>query len=143
MTQIDFYSLPDKDPEARFILTCRLLEKSLSKKHRVLIQVNDKDDAEQLSKKIWGFRPESFLAHGFLNEHPQNQIEIGWTKDHGSQQDILIQLSSDIPEFFSRFNRVIAITCDVPDIIEKSRQHFRFYKERGYPLSHHKLRSLL
>lgn len=143
MTQIDFYSLPDTDPEARIILTCRLLEKSLAKKHRVLIQVNDKDDAEQLSEKIWGFRPESFLAHGFLNEHPKNQIEIGWTNDHGSQSDILIQLSDEIPEFFSRFNRVIEITCNTPAIITPTRLHFRFYKERGYPLKHHKLNALL
>jgi len=143
MTQVDFYSLPDKDPEARILLTCRLLEKSLAKNHRVLIQVNDQDDAEQLSEKIWGFRPESFLAHGFLNAHPKNEIEIGWTEEHGTQQDILIQLSNDIPDFFSRFDRVIEITCDTPTIIDRSRDHFRYYKERGYSLNHHKLKALL
>lgn len=143
MTQVDFYSLPDKDLMSRTQLTCRLLEKAISGNHRVLIQVNDDEDAKILSDRIWGYKPESFIPHGLLGESAKNNIEIGCSEDHGDQHDILIVLSDNLPNFFSRFNRVIEITCDQPDILKLSRERFRFYRDRGYPLKHHKLASIM
>lgn len=143
MTQLDFYSLPDLELNAITQLTCKLLEKATLKNQQVLIQVNDEDDACQLSEKIWGFKPESFLAHGVLNEHSKNQIEIGWTNEHGKQHDVLIQLADNIPEFFSRFDRVIEITCGDSNNIAMTRDHYRYYRDRGYPIRHHKLKSVM
>lgn len=143
MTQVEFYSLPDIDLASRTQLTCRLLEKALKNGNQVLVQVNDEDDAKLISDKIWGFKPESFIAHGMLDQLPANQIEIGWTKEHGKQHDLLIQLSDKIPEFYSRFERVIEITCQHQDVIQITRDHYRFYRDRGYPLKHHQLKAIL
>ena len=52
---------------------------------------------------------------------------------------ILVNLLPEIPSWFSRFERVIEIIYKQADYEQAKRNNFRFYKERGYPLSFHDL----
>lgn len=143
MTRIDFYSLNSADPHVRLNITCNLIAKAIDKQHRVLVQVNNKTEAEQLSQLLWSYRPESFLAHSYLTDsnekYPDENIQIGWLESPGTHHDLLIQLSAELPAFFSRFNRMLEVVCQVPEILESGRMHFRICKERGYPIHHHQL----
>jgi DNA polymerase-3 subunit chi len=49
----------------------------------------------------------------------------------------LINLSSTIPAYFAQFERVIELVTE--DNKQSAREHYSFYKERGYPLHHHTL----
>ena len=44
-----------------------------------------------------------------------------------------MNLAGDIPPFFSRYERVIEIVTQDPATTEAGRDHYRFYRDRGYP----------
>jgi DNA polymerase-3 subunit chi len=41
---------------------------------------------------------------------------------------------------FAAFDRVAEIICQDDAVREAGRAHYRFYRERGYPLHHHELK---
>ena len=143
MTHIQFYTMIDREPESRWHLAGRLLEKARSLGHSTFIQVNDEQDAQELSQALWGFKPESFLAHSLLQEGIPSKIQIGWDSQHGDHNDVLLQLSDVIPDFFSRFDRVIEMNCQHPELLETSRTHYRYYQDRGYPIKVVTLKTLM
>lgn len=69
--QVDFYHLT-RDPAERIlpVLAARTLERG----ERMLIVSSDPEDRAALSRALWTFTPDSFLAHGDLDgPHPQVQ----------------------------------------------------------------------
>jgi len=52
---------------------------------------------------------------------------------------VLINLQSEIPTWFSRFDRVVEIIYPQPEYEQSKRDNFKFYQERGYALSFHDL----
>lgn len=136
MTLVQFYSMIDEDPASRWRLAGKLVEKANLLGHATYLHVNDLQDAESLSQALWAFKPESFLAHGFLSEGRHERVQIGWGSEHGEHHDIMLQLSDTIPEFFSRFNKVIELSCQHPELLNTSRIHYRYYQDRGYKIKH-------
>ena len=59
---------------------------------------------------------------------------IGWQEEPSSHHDLLINLSTNIPPFFSRFARVAEIVTQDEIQLDISRKRFRFYQERGYDI---------
>lgn len=141
MTKINFYILPQDDEESRLIFTCRLIEKIFNMGHKIYCHTHDEASATQIDELLWKFRPESFLPHALIN-NPQEQsspIHIGWHNDPKNHHEILINLSTQIPDFFSRFDKVTEIVCQRPEQLESSRNNWKFYQDRGYPLQLHKI----
>ena len=68
-----------------------------------------------------------------------NRYRLGWGEDPGSENDVLINLASEVPMFFSRFDRVSEIVDADPQVRELGRQRYRFYRDRGYPLESHQI----
>jgi len=94
-----------------------------------------------MNQLLWTFRDQSFIPHELL---PQADLKttpvvIGWGDDAADECDVLINLATEIPPFFSRFERLVEIVDH--DLAHKqvSRDHYRYYQERGYPLTNHKL----
>ena len=48
---------------------------------------------------------------------------------------MLVNLALQTPSFFSRFERLIEVVTPADDDRAAARDRWRFYKERGYPLS--------
>ncbi|HBH36511.1 MAG TPA: DNA polymerase III subunit chi [Gammaproteobacteria bacterium] len=141
MTRIDFYILNEKARHDRFFLSCRITEKAWHQKHRIMIQANSEQEARHMNQLLWTFRDQSFIPHELL---PQADLKttpvvIGWGDDAADECDVLINLATEIPPFFSRFERLVEIVDH--DLAHKqvSRDHYRYYQERGYPLTNHKL----
>ncbi|MEO0443325.1 MAG: DNA polymerase III subunit chi [Pseudomonadota bacterium] len=145
MTNIDFYILEQQVSMARLHFLCRLTEKALSRQHRIVIAVDDESEAQTLSEYLWCFKPESFLAHQTERTLPHQQkridhaspIQLVWDKPDDHHHDILINIGQQIPDNFSQFNRVIEIVVQEEDCLRSTRQHFQFYRDRGYPLKSH------
>lgn len=136
MTRIDFYILDDNAHGDRYHLSCRIAEKAWGEGHRVLIHTSSVQEARHLDSLLWTYRDGSFIPHGLLGEaDPEaNPILIGHGTDAGGEEDVLINLAPGIPEFFSNFDRVIEPVDHDAEVRDASRQRYRFYRDRGYPL---------
>lgn len=139
MTQVDFYILQGSENSGRYRTACRLVEKAYALGHRVHIHTDSALVARQLDDLLWTFRDRSFIPHEIA---PQNSDPIMVTIGHGwipKQCDVLINLATEVPEFFSRFQRIAEIIDQ--DRRQSGREHYRFYRDRGYSLTHHELNS--
>lgn len=141
MTSIDFYILGHSQQQARLSFACRLAEKAFKEGRQIYVHAQDEQQAKQLDDLMWEYKPESFLPHQIVGEQAsQTQVEIGW-QDHPSHHfDVLINLVSPQPSFFSRFDRVLEIVIQDETSLAQSRAHYKFYRDRGYEVTHRDLR---
>lgn len=144
MTRIDFYVMPGSDPLARLQLICKLAEKASARQQRVFIHGQCMDELIELDRLLWDFRAMSFVAHSLLSEdhvHSSNDLEPVQlsTGEPGIDRTLLINLATEVPPFFSRFERNLEIVNENPAIQSAGRLRYRFYQQRGYPLQHHKM----
>lgn len=97
----------------------------------------DNSSAELLDNMLWEFEPSEFIPHGCgADNYP---VAISSDPEPMDHHQILINLQPQIPSWFSRFERVLEIIYLQPDYEQAKRDNFRFYKERGYPLSFYDL----
>ena len=137
MTQVDFYILTNPTFQGCEQLACRLAEKAYMKGHYVYIHTTDDQQAKQVDNLLWTFRDGSFVPHTRIEEAgdaPQ-QILIGHSSEPPLEQDVLINLSHEVPLFFSRFLRVAEIVGGDEQQKQQARTRFKFYRDRGYPLN--------
>lgn len=146
MTRIDFYTLEPDSAGDRFLLSCRLAERALGEGMRVLIHCPNAEAARHLDRLLWTYRQESFLPHGLVDPtNPALDLErtpvlISRDGTPEVEDQVLINLAPAVPPFFSRFERVCEPVDQDPAITAAGRERFRFYRERGYPLEHHRIR---
>lgn len=136
MTDVSFYKLSG-DLQVALALVCQLAQKAMKMNQQVLCLVADDQTAEQLNKMLWDFQDSSFVPHGIGAD--QKPIAISVKPEPADHHSILINLQAEIPTWFSRFERVMEIIYQQPDYEQAKRDNFKFYKERGYPLSFHDL----
>ena len=139
MTNVDFFLLPDADRAAADHYACVLSEQSYKQGKRVLLRGVDEDHCLRLDQLLWTFRDSSFLPHGILGKTTA-PVLITCGEQVGSEHQVLINLSSDIPQAFSRFERICEMVIEEESSKLVGREHYRFYRDRGYPLKHHPLR---
>lgn len=144
MTRIDFYLLPIAEPHGKLSFACRLAEKAFREGLQIHVHASDAAEAAAIDSLLWSFRDTSFVPHRRIDT-PGNApapVLIGWGEDFSEHHDVLINLTSAVPKLFGRFERVAEIVLDDPELRAASRERWRFYKERGYPLAHHDLQHL-
>jgi DNA polymerase-3 subunit chi len=144
MTRVDFYILPEgaKPPEGALMTACKLCDKAVGAGHRVYILAPDGDTVERIDSLLWSFRQGSFIAHeraGTALEEPLPPVLIGSTEPPATHQEVLISLAPDVPTFFSRYERVLEIVDGDSAQRAKSRERYKFYRDRGYELASHNL----
>ncbi len=143
MTQVDFYVLAGKSQLEQMQFACQLLAKAQQKNNRVFIHTDSEALAKQMDDLIWTYKPLSFLPHS-LEQDPSapanSPVSISWQGNPGLHHDIMINLSKQIPPFFSRFARYIGVVVQDDSILAATRQHYRFLKDRGYQITTHDMR---
>ena len=144
MTRVDFYVLSDEDETNRTKLVCKLAEKAFRHDKAVFIHSDDTALLKQLDDELWQFRPDSFVPHRLLasdeiaNKTDADPVQLS-DGEPGNDRHVLINLSSEVPPFFSRFERTLEVVNQAENVRDAGRERYRFYKERGYPLHHHKM----
>lgn len=137
--RIDFYLTENEQPEAVWLVACRLLEKAYLAKHRVFVFCDNQQDAEKLDELLWTFKKESFVPHNLQGEGPEPPppIQIGCNSEAKGFNDILLNMSSQVPVNFSRFKRVMEIVPadEAGKVI--SREHYKLYKIQGHAIQTH------
>ena len=152
MTQIDFYITRIASHDDYLQFACRLTEKAYRNKHRVFLYTNDAASSQTIDDLLWTFRPGSFLPHATQSEPEGNDgsskedaseakldIVIDHSGNPGDHNDVLINLTQKTAPFFSRFDRVAEIVTSDEDARARSRERFKFYRDRGYPIKTHEL----
>lgn len=139
MTRIDFYLLTDSSPtNSSVIVACKLCDKAVEKGIKVYINAPDPAIAEDLDGALWSFRQGSFIAHekfsGKLPEEPLPMALIGAIEPPPTHHGAMINLGLDVPAFFSRFERVLEVVPGDAEQKAKSRERYKFYRDRGYEL---------
>jgi len=139
MTQIDFYVLPRDGSLPVVNAVGRIAEKALSRGHRIFVSVCDEERAHTFDSALWTYRPESFLPHALMGDGGEEPVRIGWSEPPLEQNDVLINTTGVILDYFSRFTRVAEIVAPDDSSLASSRNAWRFYRDRGYSLSKHDL----
>lgn len=139
--RVDFYLIATDEAQARWLLACRLLEKAYSKGHRVYVHCANQHDAELLDELLWTFRDDSFIPHHLQGEGPEPPppVQIGYAKEPRGFNDILLNLTDEIPAFFTRFKRVMELVSNVESEREQSRVRYKRYRAQGCELSVHEM----
>jgi DNA polymerase-3 subunit chi len=142
VTRVDFYILDRPANEARLILACRLTEKAVDRGYEILINTRSDEESARLNDLLWTFSQGSFLPHRIIGDDSQSNlgepVSIGSGREPpDGRWDLLINLASEVPEFFGRFSRVAELVG--PDESDKAagRERFRYYRDRGYALQTH------
>lgn len=141
MTKIDFYLLSATGQNARDTMACKLIDKVYRLQHKVYVHTESQEEARRLDDYLWTFRPGSFIPHGIHlpgKDQPEPVI-IGYQDQPPDGHDVLLNLDSEVPLFFSQFDRVAEIVEADEPARSVARDRFRFYKDRGYRLDTHEL----
>lgn len=148
MTRIDFYVLPEIRREARERFAARLATRAFRQGHRSVVLVADDRAGERVDNLLWE-HPDAFLPHVRLgaSEALHAPVTLGTPGEldareqaGGAAHDLLINLTDRVPEHFAAFDRVAEIVCQDDEVRAATRDSYRFYRERGYPLHHHDLK---
>lgn len=142
MTQVDFYVMTGGDIEASIKVACRLVEKA-SQRGQVYVKTRDEAQTSALQEKLWSFREDAFVPHSVFShsesggEELAEKVCIGHSEPPIYIEDILINLSLDIPNGYARFERLLEVVPAEHGAREICRKNYVFYRDRGYPLKKH------
>lgn len=141
MTQVDFYILAEQAGGDRYSLACRIVDKAWRQGHRVYLHTNSQAESSHLDTLLWTYREGSFLPHGLLGECDTSltPVLIGHSNSPGDEHDVMVNLANELPDFFSRFERVAELIDNDPVIKQSGRERFRLYRDRGYTLKTHNI----
>ncbi|MPS48287.1 DNA polymerase III subunit chi [Methylobacillus sp.] len=132
MTRVDFFfNVPNKAAHV-----ASLSSRAVQRGRRLMVLASTQQAAEQLGSFLWSSPPTGFLPHCHAT-HPraaETPVIIDWRHEPLPHDDILINLDSQYPPFFSRFKRLIEIVGLEEEDRAAARERYRFYRDRGYEL---------
>jgi DNA polymerase-3 subunit chi len=138
VTEITFYTFAD-DP---LDVARRLAAKAYGQGKQVMIYTPERSVAESIDRLLWttpalGFVPHCRDSDALASETP---VLIGTDADALRSADVMINLHTEQPPAFARFERLVEIVGLDAAGVEQGRARYRFYKTRGYALQTHDLR---
>jgi len=135
MTRVDFYvNVPD-----RAAFACTLAARAVTAGNRALVLTADANETVRVDRLMWcqpalGFIPHVRAAHRLAAETP---VIVDHDIDPLPHDDLLVNLTDEVPGPFSRFARLIEIVSTEEGDRQRARQRWRHYSERGYALQSH------
>ncbi len=140
MTQVDFYILQGGGEESVLELACKLTERASRTSATVYVHGRNPDQIAALNEQLWSFRDDAFVPHEICSESGVTErVALGCDHPPEDFQDVLINLADTTPPAFARFTRLLEIVPAEHEARNKSREKWRFYRDRGYPLKNHKI----
>ena len=137
MTRVDFYQLNSDRPNHDRVV-CQLCQKAYEKNQFTLLLTQNQQQTTRLDRQLWVFTDDSFIPHDTQeSDQIKTPILIHNAPEPRGDRQLLINLANEIPSYFAQFDRVIELITE--ENKQQAREHYSYYKERGYPLSHHNL----
>jgi DNA polymerase-3 subunit chi len=136
MTRIDFHS----NVSERLSYVCRLVRKAYGAGNRVVIH-GAREELDKLDGLLWSFSQLDFLPHCSIDASQEvldvTPIVLADTLEAVPHHDLLINLLDETPALFARFSRLIEVIGRDETALGAGRQRYKFYRDHGYPLTHH------
>lgn len=141
MPRVDFYVLPENSSAERF--ACTIANKAWQQGHAVYIQTASREAAGTMDDLLWTFNDISFLPHAVTEpgHTPAARVMIGWQDRPPGNDEVLINLTAEIPSAAERFARIVEIVAGDNRQKDQARKRFKSYREQGYELHNHTLGS--
>lgn len=132
MTEVLFYHLKGQTPEQ---VLPALLQKSLERGWRVVVQAASEERVEALDAHLWTWRDDSFLPHGTWRDAQAAEQPIVLTAGDENANGAAVRFLVDganLPENTSGYERIVMLfDGDDPDAVEAARARWTKAKAEG------------
>ena len=134
MTEVTFhFNAPDKLGHA-----CRLLRKAVASGAKVVV-TGDSALLRELDVALWTFAQLEFLPHCMQGASPDavvaaSPVVLAESARTAPHQHVLLNLGSEVPEGFERFERLIEVVTVQDDDRQQGRRRWKHYADRGYAI---------
>lgn len=129
--EVLFYHLERAPLEA---VLPQLLEKTLERGWRAVVQVGQQDRLEALDEALWTYRPDSFLPHGCARDgNPQSQpVYLTTEADTPNGAAIRFLVEGADPAAYAGFARMVFLfDGNNPDAVASARAQWKAAKSAG------------
>lgn len=137
MTHIEFHI----NAQDKLAAAVRLIGAAYQTGKRVLIFAPERGVASRIDHMLWTTPALSFVPHVAAASPlaSQTPVIIAASLDDVEHDQVLVNLDGELPPSFARFERLVEIVGTDEDDRVPARNRFRFYRERGYPMTTHDL----
>jgi DNA polymerase III subunit chi len=137
MTEILFYHLKGQTPEQ---VLPALLQKSLERGWRVLVQASSPERVEALDAYLWTWRDDAFLPHGTWREAEAAEQPILLTVNDDNPNAAAVRFLIDgaaMPGDASTYQRVVLLfDGEDPEALESARTRWTQAKSAGFEVTY-------
>jgi DNA polymerase III subunit chi len=137
MTELFFYHL-QRQPLERVLPT--LIEKSLERGWRVIVQAASEERAEALDSHLWTFRDDSFLPHGTWREPEVSEQPVLLTVHDHNPNAAAVRFLVDgarVPADASAYQRIVLIfDGEDPEAVAAARECWSEGKAKGFDVTY-------
>jgi DNA polymerase-3 subunit chi len=137
MTEMLFYHL-QRQPIERVLPT--LLERSLERGWRVVVQVASDERLEALDAHLWTFRDDSFLPHGTWREGEAREQPILLTVNEDNPNGATVRFLVDgaaVPADADASQRIVLLfDGEDPDALAAARERWSEGKAKGFDVTY-------
>jgi DNA polymerase-3 subunit chi len=125
MTEILFYHL-ETQPLERVIPT--LLEKTLERGWRAVVETTSRERAEALDALLWTFRDDSFLPHGVVGDHtdPRQPVLIVTGDGNPNGANVRFFVDRAVPRSGDGYDRLVYLfSGHDPEAVSEARMAWK------------------
>jgi DNA polymerase III subunit chi len=137
MTEVLFYHLKGQTPEQ---VLPTLLQKSLDRGWRVVVQASSEERVEALDAHLWTWRDDSFLPHGTWRDPEASQQPILLTASDHNPNGASIRFLVDgamMPQDAAAYERLVLLfDGEDPDARETARTRWSEAKSAGFEVTY-------
>jgi DNA polymerase-3 subunit chi len=137
MTEVLFYHLKGQTPEQ---VLPTLLQKSLDRGWRVVVQASSEERVEALDAHLWTWRDDSFLPHGTWRDAEASQQPIVLTVSDHNPNGATVRFLVDgalMPADASAYARVVLLfDGEDPDALDAARTSWAEAKSAGFEVTY-------
>lgn len=136
MADILFYHLETRSLDSVLPL---LLEKTLERGWRAVVETGSRERAEALDSHLWTFRDDSFLPHGMDGEENDARQPVLLTTgpDNANGANVRFFVDRAVPQSADGYERLVYLfSGHDPDALAEARLAWRALKDAGYPLTY-------
>lgn len=139
MTRIDFYVQNRANQIAHEHLICKITEKAWQNQHAIFLLCSNTEQVDRFDELLWKFSATSFIPHSPACDGDGKVVILSSERKTLRNYEVLINLTTDVPEHAGKFVRVIESTGYNEAMREDARKKYKYYKDRGYPIFTHEI----
>jgi len=137
MTEVLFYHLKGQRLEQ---VLPPLLQKSLERGWRVVVQGSSEERIEALDAHLWTWRDDAFLPHGTWREQDASEQPVLLTLDGENPNQAVVRFlveGAELPSDAAAYQRLVLLfDGDDPDAVAAARERWAKAKNDGFEVTY-------